>query len=117
MGTQSLAIIQYISETFEGDKMQSCYRSTEIAEIINSGIQPVQNLPILKMVAGYGGDKMEFGRETIEKGFNAIEKIMKTTAGSCCVGDEISVADLCLVPQIYNANRFSVDMKNYPTIK
>ena len=60
---------------------------------------------------------MAFGKTTIENGFNAIEEKFKTYSGKFCIGDDISIADLCLVPQIYNANRFNVDMEKYPTIK
>lgn len=42
---------------------------------------------------------------------------MKTTAGKYSVGDEVSVADVCLAPQYYNAQRFNVDLEPYPTIR
>ncbi|KAL7991442.1 hypothetical protein Chor_015698 [Crotalus horridus] len=46
----------------------------------------------------------------------ALEQILKETAGCYCVGDEVTMADLCLVPQVYNAERFKMDLTPYPTI-
>ena len=48
--------------------------------------------------------------------FEGLEKLLSETSGKCCVGDDITIADLCLVPQIYNALRFGVDMKRFPVI-
>lgn len=49
-------------------------------------------------------------------GFNAIEKQLVRTAGCYCFKDQITVADICLVAQVYNAKRFNVDMSCYPYI-
>ena len=48
--------------------------------------------------------------------FSALEAALKETSGKYCVGDQVSLADCCLVPQIYNARRFKVDLKKYPLI-
>eukprot|EP00911_Craspedida_sp_UC1_P002335 UC1_evm2s1756 len=60
--------------------------------------------------------KLEWGKWAIEHGFRALEALMSESAGTYSVGDEITLADICLVPQVYNANRFKVDMEQYPTI-
>lgn len=52
----------------------------------------------------------------ITEGFIRLEKALIPIAGKCCVGDAITLADICLVPQIYNAIRFEVDMSKFPTI-
>lgn len=116
---QSLPIIEYLDETREEpallpkDPKQRCI-VRQISEIINSGIQPLQNLKILKYV---GDDrKLEWGHKFIDEGLAALEKMLKTTAGKYSVGDEVTMADLCLVPQVYNAGRFKVDMSKFPTI-
>lgn len=122
--TQSLPIIEYLEETRPGNpllpkeptKRVQCRR---VAELINSGIQPVQNLAVLQKVAEVTGDdswKAKWGHFYIDKGFQALELLLQETSGKYCVGDEISLADLCLVPQHYNANRFKVDMSKYPII-
>lgn len=48
--------------------------------------------------------------------FPAVEKLLSSSAGKYCVGDEITLADCCLVPQIFNARRFHVDLRPFPTI-
>ena len=122
--TQSLAIIRYIESNLveKGENarplgsLKPSSEALEIAEVINSGIQPVQNFAVLKKVTNLGGDKMAWGKETIENGFKQIEKLLSKYSGKYCVGDEISIADVCLVPQVYNARRFGVDMKEFPLI-
>ena len=77
-------------------------------------IQPVQNLRVLQYV---GADrKMEWGKHWITTGFEGLEKRLGGCAGEFCVGDSITMADVCLVPQIYNAKRFSVEMEKFPII-
>uniref|UniRef100_A0A8C0FCJ3 Maleylacetoacetate isomerase n=1 Tax=Bubo bubo TaxID=30461 RepID=A0A8C0FCJ3_BUBBB len=71
------------------------------------------NLSILKQM---GEKKMEWAQNCIASGFQALEQLLQHTAGHYCVGDEVSMADLCLVPQVFNAERFKVDMGPYPTI-
>uniref|UniRef100_A0A669D3S0 maleylacetoacetate isomerase n=1 Tax=Oreochromis niloticus TaxID=8128 RepID=A0A669D3S0_ORENI len=85
-----------------------------ISDLIASGIQPLQNLYVIQKM---GAEKMQWSQHFINRGFQALEPILKQTAGKYCVGDEISMADICLVPQVYNAERFKVDMGKYPTIK
>nr|KAG5694586.1 hypothetical protein BaRGS_014999 [Batillaria attramentaria] len=116
--TQSLPAIEYIDETRPGPailpkdpKLRAQART--LAELINSGIQPLQNLSVLKVM---GDNTANWAHSVITKGFDAFEKMVQKSAGTYCVGDEVTIADLCLIPQIANANRFKVDMSKYPTI-
>lgn len=116
---QSLAVIHYIDETRPGTRLLPADPKTRaqvrmISDLIASGIQPVQNLSVLQKI---GGEKVQWAQHFIDRGFQALEPILKQTAGKYCVGDEISMADICLVPQVYNAERFKVDLEQYPTIK
>ena len=52
----------------------------------------------------------------MHEGFKPLEKQLSQTSGTFCVKDQISIADICLIPQVYNANRFGVDLSSYPTI-
>lgn len=118
---QSLAIIHYIESKYPDRPLipaniEQMAKVWEIAEIVNSGIQPLQNLPILDLAEKSGISKKEWAQSVIKEGFVAIEEILKNTAGNYCVGDMITVADICLVPQIYNAKRFEVDMSVFPII-
>ena len=53
----------------------------------------------------------------VERGFSAIERSLAETMGDCCFGDRPTMADVCLVPQVYNAYRFNVPMEKYPNIR
>ncbi|XP_037083385.1 maleylacetoacetate isomerase-like isoform X2 [Pollicipes pollicipes] len=121
--TQSMSIMEFLEETYPkpsllpDDPFQRA-KVREICELIGSGIQPVQNLAVLKRVAALAGDeaRRRWGREAIERGFGALEPILAASAGTCCVGDTATLADCCLVPQVFNASRFQVDMSQFPTI-
>ncbi|CAB3375231.1 Hypothetical predicted protein [Cloeon dipterum] len=117
--TESLAILEYLEATHpdipllpEDEHKRTKVR--ELCQMIASGIQPLQNLAVLNHV----GDekKKEWACHWITRGFNALEKTLETTAGKYCVGDEITMADCCLVPQLYNARRFQLDLEPYPNI-
>ena len=60
--------------------------------------------------------KLDWGRYWIDLGFHALETALQDSSGKYCVGDRVTCADLFLVPQVYNANRFGVDMTKFPTI-
>eukprot|EP01119_Soliformovum_irregulare_P001517 TRINITY_DN11217_c0_g1_i1.p1 TRINITY_DN11217_c0_g1~~TRINITY_DN11217_c0_g1_i1.p1 ORF type:complete len:211 (-),score=37.88 TRINITY_DN11217_c0_g1_i1:266-898(-) len=118
--TQSVSILEYLEERFP-DTVRllpqdpvSRAKVRELVNIIAADTQPVQNLRVLKKV----GDekKNDWAKEVITYGFQAFEKIASASAGKYCVGDEVSLADVALVPQVYNANRFGVDMAAFPTI-
>jgi maleylacetoacetate isomerase len=85
-----------------------------IAEIINSGIQPYQNLNVLKRITKE--KKYEWLGFYLSKGLRSLETTLKVTSGKFCVGDEISIADLCLVPQIFHVKRNKIEFsdKLYP---
>ncbi|XP_048218533.1 maleylacetoacetate isomerase isoform X2 [Perognathus longimembris pacificus] len=115
---QSLAIIEYLEETRptppllpQDPKKRASVRM--ISDLLSSGIQPLQNLSVLKQM---GDNPQPWAQKVITSGFNALEKILQSTAGKYCVGDEVSMADLCLVPQVANAERYKVDLTPYPTI-
>eukprot|EP00941_MAST-03F_sp_MAST-3F-sp1_P005465 g5465.t1 len=127
---QSLAIIEYLDET-RPEQSPLLPRSAadraavrQLCDMIAQDIQPVQNLRCLrKLMSWYADDaeekgkkKMEWGKWVIEFGFTALEAQLKKTSGKYCFGDSVTMADLCLVPQVYNANRFKCDMSKFPTI-
>lgn len=117
--SQSLAIIEYLEETRPKPRVlpkdpKKRAQVRMISDHIASGIQPLQNLTVLKQA---GEKKLEWAQTCISRGFKALEQILQETSGSYCVGDEVSMADLCLVPQVYNAERYKVDLAPYPIIR
>ena len=120
--TQSLAIMEYLEEQYTGkcplfpnDNLQRA-RVREISEAINAGTQPLQNLSVINKYSVDAGARKEWSQFWIEKGLKVVESLLATSAGDYCVGNQISMADCCLVPQVYNANRFGVDMSQFPII-
>jgi maleylpyruvate isomerase len=120
--TQSLAILEYLEETHPMPPLLPSTpvaraRARALAECVNSGIQPLQNLFVLKRIkAEYHGDEQAWARLFIERGLAAMEEASRLTAGEYLVGDAVTVADVCLVPQLYNARRFGVALDAYPTL-
>uniref|UniRef100_A0A8I3MVH9 Maleylacetoacetate isomerase n=2 Tax=Canis lupus familiaris TaxID=9615 RepID=A0A8I3MVH9_CANLF len=72
------------------------------------------NLSVLKQLRQE--NNLPWAQKAISSGFQALEQILQGTAGKYCVGDEVTMADLCLVPQVANAERFEVDLTPYPAI-
>uniref|UniRef100_A0A2R5LKH8 Putative glutathione s-transferase n=1 Tax=Ornithodoros turicata TaxID=34597 RepID=A0A2R5LKH8_9ACAR len=117
--SQSLAIIEYLEEKYPGTSLLPKdpilrAKARSLAHLVASGIQPLQNLNVLQRLDET--KRNEWCVHFISKGFQALEEMLTKTAGKYCVGDEVSVADACLVPQVYNANRFKVDMSTFPNI-
>ncbi|PGH29952.1 maleylacetoacetate isomerase [[Emmonsia] crescens] len=95
---------------------QSRARVRTLVNIIACDIQPVTNLRIQKRVKALGADNTLWARELMVDGFAALETQMSQWAGGFAVGDAISLADVCLVPAVWAAQRVEVDMKPYPTV-
>jgi maleylpyruvate isomerase len=113
--TQSLPILEYLDERFPERPIMAkdlYLRATtrELAEIINSGIQPMQNLTTTKAVKAFGGDEVVWPKSFIADGLVAFEHVARETAGAFCVGEAPSIADCCLIPQLASARRFGVDV-------
>ncbi|WP_100655746.1 maleylacetoacetate isomerase [Alteromonas flava] len=122
---QSLSIIEYLDERypqplkFLPEHALDKARIRSIAQDIACDIQPLANLRVLNAVAELSDAddaKAKWARHWIEKGFAGIEKRLQTRAGKYCFGFDVSLADIVLVPQVYNAQRFNVDMQQYPLI-
>jgi len=119
--TQSLSIMEYLEETRPNqpilppkDKPYERALVRKIALAVASDIQPIQNLRVLKYVGLE--KKVEWGAHWIQVGFQSLEQIVSKTAGKYSVGDSVTLADFCIIPQIYNARRFKVDMSQFPTL-
>ena len=122
---QSVAILEYLEEVHpspallpQGAAQRAKVR--EMVQIINSGIQPIQNLSVMQELASRFGlareDTVAWSHHWIDRGFHALEAVCASHAGEYLMGDDVTMADVCLVPQVYNANRFKVDMNQFPTL-
>jgi maleylpyruvate isomerase len=91
-------------------------RARELAEIVNSGIQPFQNLRFFREAKPLGIDPLPVTRAYITTGLVALERHATESARTYLVGDDISIADVYLVPQLHTARRLGVDVEPYPTL-
>jgi maleylacetoacetate isomerase len=125
--TQSLAIIEYLNEVYPEPSLlpADAYQKSLVKSIsleIAADLHPLNNLRILKYLTNDLGlsdeKKNQWYQHWIAVGFQALEKKLATTSqhGEFCVGNSFSIADICLVPQMYNARRFSCDLTPYPTL-
>lgn len=121
--SQSLPILLYLEDLKPEPALlpKQAFQKAEIlsfCEMINSGIQPLQNLSVLKYIESeIQSDKHQWAGHWIKRGLAVCEGFLKHRAKSFCFGDELSLADCFLIPQIYNAERFKVDMKEFPTLE
>lgn len=125
--SQSLAVIEYLDETVEGPSLlpndpEARARARQIAHIVAMDMQPVQNLSVLKQLkARFGASQDDVNvwvQDFLTLGLAAIEAVLTQTphTSAYCVGDTPTIADICLVPQLYNAERFKVDLSDFPTV-
>jgi len=125
--TQSLAIIEYLDETHPDPPLlpvapPSRARVRAIALAIACEIHPLNNLRVLNYLIGTLGVAREqkdgWYKYWVDVGFEALEKKLaqERETGVFCHGNEPTLADVCLVPQIANARRFGIDLSPYPTL-
>lgn len=119
---QSMAIIEFLEDFYPNtvkllpkDPIQRA-KTREICEAINAGTQPMQNLKVMNMHSPIQEERVKWSHFWIENGLKAVEVLLSKSCGNYCIGDEITMADCFLVPQVYNANRFKVDMTQFPNI-
>ncbi len=125
--TQSLAIIEYLDETHSGPKLlpsDSLDRAyvRALSQIVACEIHPLNNLRTLKYIrSAYKLD--EEGVNTwychwIAEGFRMMESFLVENKkhGKFCFRDQVTMADCCLVPQVFNAQRYNCDLKPYPAV-
>lgn len=124
--SQSMAILEYLEERYPNPPLlpvgaadRAWIRS--LSNIIACDIHPLNNLRILKYLSQEldveDGQKLSWYRHWVEQGFEALETHLLGRSNQCyCFGDAPGLADVLLIPQVYNARRFEVDMEQYPTI-
>ncbi|XP_014369477.2 probable maleylacetoacetate isomerase 1 isoform X1 [Papilio machaon] len=118
---ESMAILQYLEDTRPDPTLTPKTpllraRMTEICETIVSGIQPLQNIGLRSHFDSK--EKFQsFAKYWTERGLRTVEDQLQSTAGKYCVRDQLTMADLCLVPQVYNGvNRYAIELNKYPIL-
>ena len=125
--TQSLAIIEYLEERYpklsllpQGAMDRAQVRS--IAYQVAMDIHPLNNPRVTQFIEATVGlnqeQKLDWYHHWIAQGFGALETNLKVlnSNGRYCFGDRVTLADICLIPQVYNALRFDCPMQDYPLI-
>lgn len=121
---QSLAIIEYLDEVHReppllpDDPLERA-RVRAVAQIISCDIHPLNNTGTRGVLTSkFGASEKALDDWTaywIHEGFNGIERLLEP--GPFAFGDAITLADLCIVPQVYNARRYNVPLGDYPKIQ
>lgn len=86
------------------------------AELVNAGIQPLQNLSVLQHLEAHGGARSEWASHWIDRGLRALEAQVQGETGPFLFGAKPSLADVFLVPQLYNARRYALELEAYPRL-
>jgi len=118
---ESIAILEWLEETFpqpsffSGDAFERAL-IRQLAETVNSGTQPLQNPDVSKLHSPDKDEQTRWMKHWIERGLGVFETLLEKDGRRTkfSVSGQPSLADLCLIPQVYAANRFGVDMDKFP---
>ena len=124
---QSLAILEYLDEAWPSPRLlpmtaRDRARVRALAQMVACDIHPLNNLRVLQYFDGNWNvpqsERDEWVKHWIIEGFAAVESLLAedSATGAYCHGQTPGLADCCLVPQVFNARRFGVDMAAFPTI-
>lgn len=123
--SDSYAILLYLEEKYPQKALlphdpRLKALNLQAASIISSSIQPLQMLNVLKYIEEKAGpeERLSWAQYAIERGFQALEKLLENVATRYATGDEVCLADVFLAPQIAIATlRFQIDMAKFPTLR
>jgi maleylacetoacetate isomerase len=118
---ESIAILEWLEETFprpsffSGDAFRRAL-IRQLAETLNSGTQPIQNLDVARRHSDDKEEQARWMHHWMVRGLGVFETLLKSAGDGhkFCVSDEPTLADICLIPQIYAAHRVKVDMDQFP---
>lgn len=122
---QSLAIIEYLEERFPEPPLLPAgafarARARALALQVACDIHPLNNLRVLQYLVGEFGideqQKLAWYHHWLQQGLAALERQLASGSSAFCCGERPGLADICLVPQLYNARRFGLDLAPYPRL-
>ena len=116
--TQSIPIMEYLNDispppNILGENAKDRFNIRQISAVIACDIHPVCNLNVVQKIVNLTGnkdEKIKWINHYITKGLQYVEALLENSAGMYCVGDTLSMADCCLIPQVYNAHRWQVNI-------
>lgn len=123
---QSLNILEYLEERYPScpllpTELIERAKVRAFAQTIACDIHPLDNLRVLKylkhQLAVNDEQKNQWYQHWIIEGFKSLEKQLNGSNGQFCFGTQATFADCCLIPQVYNAKRFHVDLSDFPKIQ
>lgn len=120
--TQSPAILEWLEETHPEPALlpkDAAGRAVvrAMSALIGCDVHPLNNLRVLKAIKALGADQDasdQWARQWIAEGFAALEALVARHGQGWCYGDQPTLADCYLIPQIYSAKRFNADLTPYP---
>jgi len=119
---QSIAALEYLEEAFPDSPALLPSTPLERAKVrslvgvIASDTQPRAHRTIVKDIAAFGQSPDDWMKKYLNKGLKAYETIARSTAGKFSVGNQMSMADVCLLPCIWNAEKANVDLEQFPIL-
>lgn len=122
---ESMAILLYLERLWPKKplfpKEEEAYgRTIQLCEIVNSGIQPYQNLKVTNdFEKAHGWDKakvQQWVQNWVLPGLKNLETVLQNSAGQFAVGDEVTAADAFIVPQLFSSRRFKIDTTQFPVL-
>jgi maleylacetoacetate isomerase len=124
---QSMSILEYLDEMWPEPPLlpataRDRQRVRALSQVIACDIHPLNNLRVMQYLEKeFGAEEQQreaWTRNWIRAGFRAVEEVLadSTATGTFCEGDAPTMADCCLVPQVYNAQRFGISLDDFPII-
>lgn len=126
--TQSMAMIEWLDERYPHPPLmprdaEEKWYVRAVSQIIGCEMHPLNNVRVLKYLkTAYGLDDAKVNGDWyprwVAEGFAGLEGFLtlQKSSGNFCLGDRVTMADVCLVPQVFNAQRFNCDLAPYPTL-
>lgn len=123
--SQSMAIIFYLDDKYPTPRLipsepKAKAKVIQLCEAVNAGMQPLQNLKVLQeLETRFGVDqagKDAWVQRWVNAGFEGLEESLERTAKTYCYGTDVTAADCILIPQVFAAKRFNVEISKFPII-